>query len=195
MKWSGAARRLPDPEVSVMTCYRSLPKLLGLLILAIVLTAVSAWCTAQPQLEARLFGWLGVAFFGFGVVVIARQLFRRGPVVALDDLSITDHRSPDGPLFWDQVSSLWVGSVRSSRFLCIELKDAELFVSRWSPRRRALAKANEALGFPPLTISFAGLSPGLDEVLAHIRSSHPEKMAADASRRPRAAPYRPLDSP
>jgi hypothetical protein len=169
-----------------MTCYRSLPKLLGLVLLAAAMTALSAWCTTQPQVKAQVFGWLGVAFFGFGTVVIARQLFLRGPVIVLDALSITDHRSPDGPLFWDQISSVWVGAVKSSRFLCVELKDPELLVSRWSARRRALAKANQAMGFPAVTISFSGLSPGLDEALGHIRSTHPEKMAADASGRPRA---------
>ena len=166
-----------------MTCYRSLPKMLGLLLLAILMTAVSAWCTTLPQVRAQVFGWLGVAFFGFGMLVIARQLFRRGPVVVLDGLSITDHRSPDGPLFWDQVLSMWVGAVHSSKFLCVELKDPDIFVSRWSAKRRALAKANAALGFPAITISFSGLSPGLDEVWSYLRSTQPTKLAnAEGSR-------------
>ncbi|HSD73977.1 MAG TPA: STM3941 family protein [Steroidobacteraceae bacterium] len=163
-----------------MTCYRSLPKLLGLLLLAIVMTAVSAWCATLPQMRAQVFGWLGVAFFGFGLLVIARELFRRGPVVVVDDLSITDHRSGDGPVFWDQIRSVWIGSVRSSKFLCIELKDPDLFASRWSARRRAVAKTNEALGFPPVTIGFAGLSPGLSEVANLIRATQPDKFAESA---------------
>lgn len=161
-----------------MTCYRSMPKMLGLLLLAIVLTAVSLWCAMLPQIRAQVFGWLGVIFFGFGVCVIARELLRRGVVVVVDELSITDHRLPDGPLFWDQIGSVWIGSVQSSKFLCVELKDPELFVSRWSARRRGLAEANEALGFPAITISFAGLSPGLEEVAGYVRSTQPAKLAA-----------------
>ena len=165
-----------------MTCYRSLPKMLGLLLLAILLTAVSAWCTTLPEMRAQVAGWLGVAFFGLGVFVIARQLFRRGPVIVIDSLSITDHRSSDGPLFWDQVRSMWVGSVRSSKFLCVELKDPELFVSRLSGRRRALVKTNSALGFPAITVSFTGLSPGIEEALTYLRATQPAKFAeADAS--------------
>ena len=163
-----------------MTCYRSLPKMLGLLLLAILMTALSAWCTTQPQARAQLFGWLGVAFFGFGVLVLARQVFRRGPVIVVDILSITDHRSSDGPLFWDQVRSIWVGSVQSSKFLCLDLKDPEALLARWSAKRRALAKANAALGFPPVTISFTGLSPGLEEVLTYLRSTQPAKFADTA---------------
>ena len=160
-----------------MTCYRSLPKMLGLLLLAIVMTAVSLWCAMLPQVRAQVFGWLGVAFFGVGVIVIARQLFRRGPVVVVDAMSITDHRSPDGPLFWDQIRSVWIGSVHSAKFMCVELTDPELFVSRWSAARRAAAKANATMGFPPVTISFAGLSPGLEEVASYVRSVHPTKVA------------------
>ncbi len=160
-----------------MTCNRSMLKMLGLLLLAIALTAVSLWCAMLPQIRAQVFGWLGVLFFGFGVFVIARQLFRRGAVVVVDELSITDHRLPDGPLFWDQISSVWIGSVHSSKFLCVELKDPDLFVSRWTARRRAVAKANEALGFPAITISFSGLSPGLEEVAGYVRSTQPAKLA------------------
>jgi hypothetical protein len=158
-----------------MTCYRSMPKLLGLVLLALAMTALSAWCTTQPQMRAQVFGWIGVAFFGLGFVMIARELFRRGPVIVVDELSITDHRSGDGPIFWDQIQSVWIGVVRSQKFLCIELKDPALFVSRWSVRKRAAAKANEALGFPPVKIGFAGLSPGLAEVTNVIRASQPDK--------------------
>ena len=160
-----------------MTSYRSLPKMLGLLLLAILLTAVSAWCTTLPDMRAQVAGWLGIAFFGLGVFVIARQLFRRGPVIVIDSLSITDHRSADGPLFWDQVRSMWVGSVRSSKFLCVELKDPDLFVSRLSARRRAVVKANAALGFPAITISFSGLSPGIEDALSYLRATQPAKFA------------------
>jgi hypothetical protein len=171
-----------------MTCYRSWSKLAGLVLLALIMTAVSAWCATLPQARAQLFGWIGVAFFGLGLVLIARELFRRGPVVVVDGLSITDHRSGDGPVFWDQIRSVWVGSVRSQKFLCIELKDPALFVSRWPARRRAVAKANEALGFPPVTIGFSGLSPGLDEVANHIRANQPDKFDESAERaRSRAA--------
>ena len=160
-----------------MTCYRSLPKMLGLLLLAVLMTALSAWCTTQPQVRAQVAGWLGVVFFGLGVFVIGRQLFRRGPVIVLDSLSITDYRLPDGPLFWDQIRSIWVGSVRSAKFLCIELKDPDLFLSQWSAKRRAIAKANAALGFPAVTISFSGLSPGIEEALTYLRSTHSAKFA------------------
>jgi hypothetical protein len=154
--------------------------MLGLLVLAIAMTALSLFCTTLPQVRAHIFGWLGVAFFGFGALLIARQLFRRGPVVVVDNLSITDHRSSDGPMFWDQIRSVWIGSVRSSKFLCIELTDPDLFVSRWPARKRAAAKANQALGFPPITISFAGLSPGLEEVASYVRSIRPAKIASSA---------------
>ena len=164
-----------------MTCYRSLPRMLGLLLLAVLMTALSAWCTTQPQVRAQVFGWLGVAFFGFGMLVLARQVLRRGPVIVLDNLSITDHRSADGPLFWDQIQSIWVGSVQSSKFLCLELKDPEALLSRWSAKRRAFAKANAALGFPAVTISFTGLSPGLEDVLIYLRSTQPTKFT-DSSR-------------
>jgi hypothetical protein len=67
--------------------------------------------------------------------------------------------------------------VRSAKFLCIELTDPDFFLSRWSANRRAAAKANAVLGFPAVTISFTGLSPGIEEALTFLRCTQPAKFA------------------
>jgi hypothetical protein len=138
----------------------------------------SWFCTTIPRLKAQIAGWVGLVFFGLCFVAILAQLFRRGPSVILDESGIHDLRSSFGTIPWADVASLRIGSMRSQRFLCVEVLDADTYLSRVPLHKRLLAQANSSLGFPPVTISFSGLSPGLDEVWSYVQTNHPEKIAA-----------------
>ena len=83
---------------------------------------------------------------------------------------IDDRRLKVGLIPWEDIRALSIGSVRSAKFLCIDVVDREKYLSRFPRWKRHLASANEALGFPPLTISFAGLTPGLKDVWAYVEA-------------------------
>jgi hypothetical protein len=138
----------------------------------------SWFCTTIPKLKAQIAGWVGLVFFGLCFIAILAQLFRSGPSVILDELGIHDLRSSFGTIPWADVVSLRIGSVRSQRFLCVEVLDPSTYLSRLPSHKRLLALANPSLGFPPITIGFSGLSPGLDAVWSYVQSNHPEKIAA-----------------
>jgi hypothetical protein len=138
----------------------------------------SWFCTTIPNLKAQIAGWVGLVFFGLCFIAILAQLFRSGPSVILDELGIHDLRSSFGTIQWADIVSLRIGSVRSQRFLCVEVRDASTYLSRLPIHKRLLAQANPSMGFPPITIGFAGLSPGLDEIWSHVQQNHPEKIAA-----------------
>jgi hypothetical protein len=159
-----------------MRCQTSIVKTLGLVVGAVLLLAACWYCTTIPRLEAQVAGWVGLVFFGLCFVAILIQLFRGRPSVILDEAGIHDLRS-FGTIPWTDIISLRIGSVINQRFLCIEVRDPETYVSRLPARKRVIAQANPSLGFPPITISFSGLSPGLVEVWSYIQASHPEKMA------------------
>ncbi len=152
-----------------MKCYLSKLKLTGLLGLTFVLVGVCYFCTTRPELFLRITGWIGVAFFGLGFVVIPAMFYRKGPQVIIDDEGIEDLRLKIGVIRWEDVCSLSIGSVNSSgKFLCIEVTNPEEYLSRIPQWKRLLAKANSAIGFSELTISLSGLNPGLDEVWAYL---------------------------
>ncbi len=160
-----------------MRCHTSISKTLGLVFLGVLMLAASWLCTTIPEPMARIAGWVGLAFFGLCFVAILRQLFRRGPSVILDESGIQDLRSSFGLIPWTDIAALWIGSVRSQHFLCLEVVDPDPYLSRLPSHKQLSARANRSLGFPPITIGFSGLSPGLDEVWRYIQAKHPEKIA------------------
>jgi hypothetical protein len=163
-----------------MHCHTSISKTLGLACLGILMLGGSWFCTTLPELKAQLAGWAGLVLFGLCSVAIPLKLLRSGPAVIVDESGIHDLRSSFGTIPWTDIASLWIGSVRSQRFLCIEVFDPNVYLSHLPVHKRLLAHANKSLGFPPITISFSTLSPGLDEVWSYIRTNHPEAIAAVA---------------
>jgi hypothetical protein len=153
-----------------MECYISKVKLLGLLGLTCVMVSLSYFCATLPGLIPRVVGWIGVGFFGLGFIAFPVMFFRTAPQVIINDQGIEDRRQKIGVIRWDDIRSLSIGSVKSARFLCLEVADPEKYLCRLPRWKRSLVAANEALGFPALTIGFSGLSPGLKEVWAYLQA-------------------------
>jgi hypothetical protein len=163
-------------------CHVSRVRLLGLLVLTCLMVGTSYFCTTLPDLTARVAGWAGVAFFSLGFVAIPVMFFRSGPQVIVNEYGIDDLRLRLGLIPWEEIRGLSIGSVHSTKFLCIDLVDREKYLSRLPRWKRSAAAANEMLGFPALTIGFSGLSPGLKEVWAYIESSSnpaPQRQTAE----------------
>lgn len=153
-----------------MECYTSKVKLLGLLSLTCVMVSMSYFCTTLPDLTARVVGWVGVSFFGLGFIALPVMFLRTGPQVIINDEGIEDRRLKIDIIRWEDIRSLSIGSVNSAKFLCVEVADPGRYLSRLPRWKRSLTAANVALGFPALTISLSGLSPGLKEVWAYLQA-------------------------
>ena len=162
-----------------MQCYVSKRRSIGLLLLCAALVATSYFCTTIPKLEAQIAGWAGSVFFGMGVPVLCIQLFRTGPQISIDSSGITHHRWKMGIIRWNEIDRVWVGSVRSARFLCVKLKDPTVFTERLPVHARKMATLNAGLGFGDLTLGFQGFSPGLKEVWNYLETAHPDKIGAE----------------
>ncbi len=153
-----------------MECYVSRTKLVGLLALTCVMVGASYFCTTMADITARVAGWCGVGFFSLGFVAFPVTFFRSGPQVVIGAEGIEDRRSKLGLMRWEDIRALSVGSVESTRFLCVDLFEPEKYLSRLPRWKRRLAAANEAMGFTPVTIGFAGLTPGIDEVWDYLQA-------------------------
>lgn len=162
-----------------MKCYPSKVKLLGLLGLTCVMVGVSHFCTTLPGLIPQVVGWIGVGFFGLGFIALPVMFFRTGPQIVINDEGIEDRRLKIGVIQWGDIRSLSIGSVNSAKFLCVGLSDPERYLNRLPRWRRSLTAAVEALGFPALTISFSGLSPGLKEVWAYLHARDSRRYASE----------------
>lgn len=154
-------------------------KLLGLLGLTSALVGMFYFLATQPDLFSQVVGWIGIGFFGLGLVALPVMFFRSGPQVVINDEGIEDRRMKIGVIRWEDIRLLSLGSVKSAKFLCVDLSDPETYLSRLPRLGRWLAAANEALGFPALAIGFSGLTPGLKEVWAHLRSRGSARCASE----------------
>ena len=155
-----------------MSCYTSIAKTIGLVFGCILMLVVSWFCLAiVPGIKAQIAGWLGLVFFGLCFIAGLLQLTRTDAQVIFDETGIHLPRT-FGAIAWHDIVSLEIRSIRSTRILCIEVKDPSNYLARLSTRQRLMAQANQAIGFSPITISFNGLSPGLDAVWHYLQSTH-----------------------
>jgi hypothetical protein len=156
-----------------MECFTSISKSTGLLFVGLAMVLLSWFCTTIPRPVAQIAGWAGVVFFGLCLPEGARQMFRTGPAVVLNENGIQDFRRSLS-INWRDVESLWIGCYRSQRFLCVEVNDETVHLAQMPVHQRLMAKANQSFGFPAITIAFAGVTPGLDEVWAYIENHYGE---------------------
>jgi hypothetical protein len=150
----------------------STPRTLGLAGLAVLMIAASYFST---QIGSRFMGWSGVAFFGLCLVGILSQLLRHGPTVVIDDLGVFDRRLRIGRIPWEDIASVSVAQVRRQRLISLWLRNEEQYLPQGSAVIRRLAASSRAMGVSPFSMSFMGLTPGLDEAYARLRARLPER--------------------
>ena len=154
----------------VVECFSSRAKVFGLVVGSCAMVACGIFCTRMHGLLPQLAGWIGVALFGLCLLAWTTRLLRHGPQVRIDDKGVDDRRLGAGVVPWREITSIYVGAVRSTKFLCVEVADPDAFLSRLGPWKRWLARRSMAMGFPTFTVSFVDLSPGLREVCAHLEA-------------------------
>src|SRR5438132_1860074 len=137
-----------------MTCYVSKGRIVGLWLLDVVMVGVAVFCTTLSELKAQLAGWAGLGLFGYGLIAIGRQFFRKGPEITVDGRGITHRRWSMGTVPWSDVERVWVGSVHSTRFICVKLKDPGMYLHKLPSMHKKLAAINQNLGFGDLHLGF-----------------------------------------
>jgi hypothetical protein len=157
-----------------MECRTSIPRTLGMAGLGVLMILASYYVARTASGLTQGAGWFGVVFFACGLVVILVQLFRRGPIVVLDESGVFDRRLGVGRIPWQDISSVSVTQIRSQRFISLWLRNEEEYLSRFPGWKSTLGRASEKIGYSPFLLSLAGLTPGLDEAYAYIRAKVPE---------------------
>jgi hypothetical protein len=154
----------------------SIPRTLGLVGFVVLATlgsyAAARAASAPPVIHVA--GWVGVALCIFVLVFPLSQLFRRGPTVVIDETGVLDLRLGVGPISWEDISSVSVARVSHQRLLILWLRNEERYRSRLPAWKAALSRMSERVGFAPFSINFAGLTPGVDEAYARLRTRVPE---------------------
>jgi hypothetical protein len=144
-------------------------KQLGLAVIGIILIVASYFmATHEDDPVYRVFGWFGVALFVLTTGVAIKRMITGGTPFVFDRAGISFPSGTFGLLPWTEIKSFSVVTVRGNRFLALTFNDPDRILSRVSTAKRKWAIANKGLGFGHWSLSFAGVSPGLDDAVAFI---------------------------
>jgi len=95
------------------------------------------------------------------------------PLVILNDMGILDRRSGIGIIRWEDIQEIQVEVV--GPFLCLRLRNPEVYIARMPTHRRYKLKFHQNLGFKMLNISLKGLNANALFLLEHSRKMISER--------------------
>lgn len=158
---------------SLMEFRFSKKKLILVLLAGILMTGASYFCTTLPDKIAHIAGWSGVVFFGLCILIIPTKLFNTEPQVIINDMGIEQRNNRLGVIAWADIKSIRVASIDSNnKFLCLDVIDPEKYLFNISELSRKIIAFNKSMGFTPISIGFAGLTPSIDEAANFIHSRY-----------------------
>jgi hypothetical protein len=142
------------------------------LVLAVVGSALIAasffMATHEEDPVYRAAGWIGVGLFVLTTAVAIKRMIAGGTPFVFDRAGISFPTGTFGLLPWSEIKSYSIVTLRGNRFLALTFHDPDRILSRVSAAKRKWALANKGLGFGHWSLSFIGLTPGIDEAVAFI---------------------------
>ncbi len=159
-----------------MTCNYSKIKILAAGFILTFLIIGSLYYLSLPAIAKKCLGAAGVLMFGLCFYQVIISFLKNGPGFVVDEKGIDDLQWGWGLIPWSDIIYVSVKTVKSNRFLSIELKDPQVYLSRVKGITCVWKYTNEILGFPPICSNFNILTPGVDEVFDYIKAKFPDKI-------------------
>jgi hypothetical protein len=151
--------------------FRYLPK--GQLVLMVLgcLLVAAAWFLAKthPDVVYRTVAWFCVCFFTLCTLIFAKRLLTGGVPIAFDLGGISFPSGSFGLVPWSEIKAYSVVTIRGNYFLALTFHNPDRLLSRVSAAKRKWALTNQRLGWGHWSLSFSGLTPGMNEAIAFIR--------------------------
>ena len=170
---------------TILVCRASPRRIFFIVLLNLIMLGAAGFCViiclthpstgsfaSVTRLVTGLAGVVGFLFFGFTIWIWIRPLFDRGRQVIFDRQGIHDSHTPFGFIPWSEVRRLYVGRLRHTCFLCVDVASPENYLAGLPRWRQRMLQANRALGFSPISISFLSLEPGLPVVLQFLQQQY-----------------------
>jgi hypothetical protein len=138
--------------------------------------AGSLYFLSLPQITKKCLGGVGVFMFGLCFYQVISSLFKQGPAIVIDEKGIDDLQWGWGVIPWSDIICVSVRTVKNTRFLSIETKNPQAYLSKVKGITRIWKFTNEIFGFPQICSNFNILTPGVDEAFDHIKAKYPKKV-------------------
>jgi len=124
--------------------------------------------SGHHQSSGTMAGWLNIIFFGGCALVAVWQIIDTRPRLIIDDEGILDRTLGVGCIPWSEIQGASLRSIHGNDFICLELQDHEKYLQRTTAVKRALAGANSALGFTPISLNLSGIAVDATDILELI---------------------------
>lgn len=124
----------------------------------------------EDSLRATVIGWASIIFFGSGLIGFLFRLFDRRPRIVLDDEGIEDRSLGVGKIFWSDIEAAYLNDFVTSKFIALQIPDAEKYLQLASGAGSQIVSANQALDFEAFNINLVGLSVPPKDLLTLIES-------------------------
>jgi hypothetical protein len=157
--------------VQDFVAYPSKLRLFGALIgcLAFILAGLWMAGVVGPPIDedgSAWIGWLGVAFFGFCLIFIAKAFFDTDVQVRIDQRGIYAKRWSEHTIPWSDITHVGVWEFKRQKMIILSLKDPARFPA--AGLQGLLAGANNALSGGDIAISLSGTDGRFDDAMAAI---------------------------
>ncbi|SKB97025.1 hypothetical protein SAMN05660841_03353 [Sphingobacterium nematocida] len=126
----------------------------------------------SPRLAMAIGALTLVLSFVFTVALI--QIFFKGEGVSIDSKGLLDNSSlvSVGLIEWDDITSIRTGKINATRFLLIDVKNPEEYLSRFGKLKSWWLKVNAGSFGTPISISAGLLECSFDELENWIREGY-----------------------
>jgi hypothetical protein len=109
-------------------------------------------------------GWPAIVFFSAAIPIYIWQIIDRRPRLTINERGINDRTMGVGLIPWSEITDSYVKSIKGNHFICLVARNPEMWTSKFSAAKKAMIKANKALGFTELNVNLSGTSAQSQEI-------------------------------
>jgi len=114
-------------------------------------------------------GWMNIFLFGCGCIpIFFWQVLDSKPRLVIDDMGVFDRTLGVGKIPWEEITGAYKMTIQGNAFVCLNLPNADRYVSKLNPIKKALLKTDEKLGFTPISLNLSGTNVDADQVVEFI---------------------------
>lgn len=124
-----------------------------------------------PPIIAKIIGILAIVFFGYTGFISLKMLQNKKPGLVIDDSGILINSSAIeiGKVSWEDVTGFRTQQIMSSKFILIDVKNPDEYISKLNKHSKMLKKSMELYG-TPLSISANTLKISFNELKNTLES-------------------------
>ena len=110
-------------------------------------------------------------FFALGAALCIRHWMDRSPRLRIDDAGVWDRSVRTGPVPWSEITGAYVTSWFGKEFVCLTVRNPEIWITRQPWHLQACMKINRRLGLSEFVINLS-LLPVDAELVPEIIDRH-----------------------